>query len=276
MQIAYVARMSDQGIAVPYNTDLKPLEKLLSAVRRPGDFFVETSFETAMPRVEVDGVGVLSFPVPEAQIRQVVAQASRAPFGRGEETIQDESVRKVWQLPPEKIRIGGKSWDKTFAQILASVTDGLGCGEAKVTAELYKFLVYDKGGFFKAHRDTEKVAGMFGTMIVVLPCTHEGGELIIQHAGRKVTLDLSSTEVSELKVAAFYADCEHEVRPVTSGYRVCLVYNLIQQRPAKGGAGPLSAPMYHAENGSCCDNPGQDILRGRRPRKIGVALQARV
>ena len=26
--------------------------------------------------------------------------------------------------------------------------------------------------------------------------------------------------------AAFYADCQHEITPVTVGYRVCLVYNL--------------------------------------------------
>jgi hypothetical protein len=25
---------------------------------------------------------------------------------------------------------------------------------------------------------------------------------------------------------AFFADCEHEVKPVRSGYRCCLVYNL--------------------------------------------------
>jgi hypothetical protein len=33
--------------------------------------------------------------------------------------------------------------------------------------------------------------------------------------------------------AAFYADCCHEVKPVTSGYRICLVYNLIQEQPGK-------------------------------------------
>jgi hypothetical protein len=31
----------------------------------------------------------------------------------------------------------------------------------------------------------------------------------------------------DMHYAAFYADCEHELRPVKSGYRVCLVYNLV-------------------------------------------------
>lgn len=237
----------DDGIQVPYHRGLKPLEKLLTAVRRPGDFFVRAAFETAMPRVEIMGVGTLSFPLPGAQVRQIIQQASRAPFGRGEETILDESVRKVWQLLPGQVRLGGKSWGKTFAGLLAAVTDGLGCGaEANVSAELYKLLVYDAGGFFMPHRDTEKGPGMFGTMIVVLPAAHGGGELIVRHAGRTVTLDLSGAEVSELQVAAFYADCEHEVRPITEGYRVCLVYNLIQRGVAEGKA-TLTAPAYHGE-----------------------------
>ncbi len=239
--------MSDDGIQVPYNRDLHGLEQLLSGVRRPGDFFVAASFETAMPRLEVEGVGVLSFPVPEAQIHQVIREASRAPFGRGARTLLDESVRKVWQLPPEIVRLGGKSWDKTFSGILDAVADGLGCAETKVSAEFYKLLVYDEGGHFQAHRDTEKVPGMFGTLIVVLPSAHRGGELVIRLAGREVTLELSSAEVSELRVAAFYADCEHEVRPVTSGYRVCLVYNLIQPRVGKGSSRPLTAPADHGQ-----------------------------
>jgi hypothetical protein len=94
------------------------------------------------------------------------------------------------------------------------VAEGLGCAKAKVSAELYKVLIYDRGGFFRAHRDTEKAAGMFGTLVIVVPSSHRGGELIVRHAGREVELDLSSAEVSELTFAAFYADCEHEVRPI--------------------------------------------------------------
>ncbi|MSU36372.1 MAG: 2OG-Fe(II) oxygenase [Pedosphaera sp.] len=126
------------------------------------------------------------------------------------------------------MRIGGKSWNANFAAILSHVSAGLGCGGWKVSAELYKLLVYDQGGFFVAHRDTEKAEGMFGTLVVVLPSAHRGGELIVGHAGREVTVDLAEAESSEVGFVAFYADCEHEVRPITAGHRVCLVYNLIQ------------------------------------------------
>src|SRR6266446_4719155 len=206
--------MSDNSvIQIPYNHDLGPLEKLVAKVKRPGDFFVSGAREMPMPKVEVAEVGVLSFPIPEEQVKRIISKAVRAPYGRGEATILDTSVRKVWQTSPDKIKISGKSWEENFHRILGGVTEGLGCGKAAVAAELYKLLVYDEVGFFVAHRDTEKAPGMFGTLVIVLPAPHRGGDLVVRHAGREVKLDLSSAEVSELSYAAFYADCEHEVRP---------------------------------------------------------------
>ena len=60
-----------------------------------------------MPAVEVAGAGTLSFPVPDAQIAAIVRRAERAPYGRGEETIVDTSVRNVWQIAPRGGRATG-------------------------------------------------------------------------------------------------------------------------------------------------------------------------
>jgi hypothetical protein len=162
-----------------------------------------------MPKLEVDGVGVISFPVPEPQVRQLMQHAERAPYGRGEETILDTSVRKVWQLPPAKLHLGGKSWAGSFQSLLERVAEGLGCEAATVSAQLYKMLVYDKGAFFAAHRDTEKADGMFSTLVVVLPSTHRGGELVIRHAGHEVTVDLSAAEVSHQMIERHGLDMTH-------------------------------------------------------------------
>src|SRR4051794_14569703 len=97
-------------IDIEYNQELKPLEAVLSKVKQPGDFFVSGTVEIPMPRVEVEGAGTLSFPVPDAQIEAIVRRAARAPYGRGEETIVDTSVRNVWQIAPGKVKVSGKSW----------------------------------------------------------------------------------------------------------------------------------------------------------------------
>jgi len=223
------------------------LEKVLSKVNRPGDFYAAGSLEAVMPRLEIQGVGVVSFPLPDAQAKDIIRRAEQAPYGRGELTLVDPAVRKVWQIAPGKLKLTGAAWAQTLYTILARAALGLGCDKAAVSAELYKLLLYDEGGFFVSHRDTEKAEGMFGTLVVVLPSFHSGGELVVRHAGREAALDLRTPEVSQITYAAFYADCEHEVRPITQGNRLCLIYNLIQRRSGKGEPKPLTAPQYDKE-----------------------------
>jgi hypothetical protein len=139
-------------------------------------------------------------------------------------------------------------------------------------AEFYKLLGYDVGGFFNTHRDTEKAGGMFGTLVIVLPSAHRGGELIIRHAGREVVLDMSTSEVSELRFAAFYADCEHEVRPITEGHRVCLIYNLIQRQDAKADK-PLAAPLYDSETSAAAAMLKDAFVPSEAPAKLAWLLE---
>lgn len=227
-------------IEVPYNHDLKPLEALLSTTTRTGDFYVSNTLEIPMPRLEVDGLGPLSFPIPSSQAKALIALASRAPYGRGEDTIVDTAVRNVWQISPDSINLYGKSWPATFDRLLTQVQEGLGIPNIDFLAEPYKLLVYEPGGFFLPHRDTEKAPGMFGTLVLTLPSQYSGGALRIAHAGREVIVETKVSEPSEISFTAFYADCEHEALPVTSGHRVCLVYNLIQEKPKSKK--PLQAP----------------------------------
>ena len=69
---------------------------------------------------------------------------------------------------------------------------------------------------------------MFGTLVIQLPSNYEGGELLVFHQEKETNFNFSEPAATRsFYFAAFYADCEHEVRPVTKGYRLCLVYNLI-------------------------------------------------
>ena len=218
------------------------LSDCLLSVERPGDFCVGGLREIFMPAIDVDGVGRIAFPLLQVQVKRLVAIAEAAPYGRGEETVVDRDVRRTWQIEPGKVRIGGRHWEKTLAELVADAALGLGVSEP-VAADFYKLLVYDAGSFFVGHRDTEKVPGMFATMVLVLPSTHSGGELIVKHLGREVVLDPRPEEPSEIGFAAFYADCVHEVRPITAGCRLALVYNL--RFPGKKQ--PPEPPDHRAE-----------------------------
>ena len=207
------------------------LATALQTVRTPGDFYATGHCALHVPLIEVAGAGPIALPLLPAQAAQLIAVAERAPYGRGGDTLVDTAVRRTWQIGADHVRIAGKHWTAMMDSVVESAAAGLGAG-AGVVAELYKLLVYDEGSFFVNHRDTEKSAGMFATLIVALPSLHSGGELFVRHRGRDVQLDLRSADFSELAWAAFYADCVHEVLPITSGCRLVLVYNLL--RPGKG------------------------------------------
>ena len=49
-----------------------------------------------------------------------------------------------------------------------------------------------------------------------------------------------------MSFAAFYADCEHAIKPITKGSRVCLTYNLLQRRIGKKNKS-ITAPLYDSE-----------------------------
>jgi predicted 2-oxoglutarate/Fe(II)-dependent dioxygenase YbiX len=218
------------------------LAALLSTVSRSGDFFVSGRVEIFAPRLEVDGVGPIALPLLPAQAGELIAVAERAPYGRGEETLVDTSVRRTWQIGADRVRLGGRHWAQTQDTILARVAEGLGVSEP-IRAELYKLLVYDQGSFFVSHRDTEKAPGMFATLVVTLPSVSAGGELMVRHKGREVRLDLHCDEPSEAAFAAFYCDCVHEVLPVTSGCRLAMVYNLVRNEKEL----PVKPPDYERE-----------------------------
>ncbi|MBK7002325.1 MAG: 2OG-Fe(II) oxygenase [Rhodoferax sp.] len=226
---------------------MKPLNDTLAAtltaVQRPGDYFASGTVEAYLPQLEVEAVGRIALPLLPQQAQQLIAVATQAPYGRGGETLVDTTVRKTRQINADQVKLGGRHWPQTLQEIINRVVSGLSV-TGPVSAELYKLLVYESGDFFVSHRDTEKAPGMFATLVVVLPSVYTGGELVIRHKNREVALNLCSDDAAEtVAFAAFYADCLHEVKPITSGCRLTLIYNLVRQ----GAERPPEPPGYERE-----------------------------
>eukprot|EP01133_Synstelium_polycarpum_P002442 gene2442-2777_t len=201
--------------------DLKPL---LDGVESSGSHYSEGTQPVSDMTVEVKKVTKLSLPVTDDQVKLLVASAVRAPYGKGTETIVDTEVRKVWQIDAKQVKLG--AIDTVMPPILETVASDLGMAGQKIKANLYKMLVYDEGAFFLPHKDTEKENNMFATLVISLPSEHTGGDLVIRHGQHSTAVSLENADPATIRYCAFYADCEHEVKPVTKGNRVCLVYNL--------------------------------------------------
>ena len=160
----------------------------------------------------------MAFPLTEGQARELIGLAEQAPFGKGTRTVLDTDVRNCWQIDAAAFSFESPAWGGLLAGIVQSITEDLRI-RGKVSAGPYKLLIYGPGGHFKAHRDTEKLDAMFGSLIVALPPRHEGGRLLIRHDGMEAEMNFSHpAQRHDIQFAAFFADCDHEVEPVQSGY----------------------------------------------------------
>ncbi len=139
-------------------------------------------------------------------------------------------MRSAWEIDADRISLNNPKWDTLLNNIISSIKHDLGLENYIIEANLYKLLIYEEGDFFLPHKDTEKEKGMFGSLIVNLPSKFTGGELVVSFGGEEVVADFSSgMNDYSIQFAAFYTDCDHEVKPLTSGHRICLAYNLIQK-----------------------------------------------
>jgi 2OG-Fe(II) oxygenase superfamily len=223
----------------------------------------------ANPALIIPSIGTIGLPLSTRDAKAIANSSvtKQSPFGKGSETLIDTSVRKSWQIDPTDFRLRNPKHDDQVGSIVENVSKELNvaCGPANVAAQLYKLLLYEKGAFFLPHQDGEKVKGMFGTLMVCLPSQHAGGEIHLSHEGRRQTISTAETSEFEYSYAAWYSDVTHEIKPVTEGYRLVLIYNLVQQ-----SSGPLTTASASTDSANRLKNVFSHWNAGCSQEKIDV------
>ncbi|CAN0448447.1 unnamed protein product, partial [Ectocarpus sp. 12 AP-2014] len=172
--MAHSSHDYDNGGSEDASVQLIPrqeVKRFIRNVETPGTFAFGSSLLAPSPKLTVQGLGNTSLPLTNEDVGALRGAAERAPFGRGAETKVGESVRRAWQidgsllgLSKEYAQTVGKKYALHAAEKLGLRAKALG-----VEARLYKLVMYESGGHFRPHKDTEKEAGMFGTLVVQLP-----------------------------------------------------------------------------------------------------------
>lgn len=183
--------------------------------------------------LEVNGVGKIRHPVSANRVKALIKVARKAPFGRKHKTLTDSAVRDAWEIAKSRIMIDQRAWSQVLNPALQQISEQLGLDEGELKADLYKMLIYQPGQFFVPHRDSEKDDNMIATLVVVLPSAHSGGALVIDHQDSIKRFHSHRLPPDKLGLFAFYADCRHELKPVTEGNRIVLTYNLSYKGAAR-------------------------------------------
>ena len=149
-------------------------------------------------------------------VPELLAEATQSPFGKGALTVVDSAVRDSVELPASSLNAD------TLASLVRELTPKIHWKEQMAGLELrpYKLVLYQEGGHFDAHRDTVRGDGHIGTLVLVLNSAYTGGELEVAHAGKTVSV------TGAHRWGAMYGDCLHQIKPVTSGTRVSLIFDI--------------------------------------------------
>ncbi|MEU4596715.1 2OG-Fe(II) oxygenase [Nocardia sp. NPDC023988] len=218
---------------------LRAIAELVESARPNESFVARRTIPAEHLRLSIHGLGGLEWPVTPERAAKIRTLARPARYGLGELTLLDPTVRDTWEIPAALVTVEEERWNSALTPILDELRTELGLpAHSPLTAELHSMLLYEPGQFFRRHRDSEKADGMIATLVVTLPGTYVGGELVVEHRGESFTEQGSP---DELVLTAFYADCEHEVLPVTTGHRITLTYNLITNTSAAALPAPPDA-----------------------------------
>lgn len=225
------------------------LKKIADALAKDDEeqsssFYTKHELKPSDIHIDIQGVRSVEFPLKKSTIQEWLGLASKAKFGFREKTLLDDSVRDTYEIPAKQLEVTlNKS---ALDEILTMMQSDLGLpNDAKLVLHLHNLLIYGPGQFFKKHQDSEKVQNMVATLVMVLPSPHIGGDLHIEHNKEHCIFASENIDSKTIKCIAFYADCQHEIKKVTQGYRVALTYNVSLQ-PAKDMRSQTPNPKLEA------------------------------
>ena len=214
----------------------------------------------------VDGIACGS--LVEPNVEQLLKLATPAPFGKGDQTVFDPTVRLALQIEGKKIALKrevncwtGNQHTKVMVDISPEEMNSLlplnhllpPILDKDLEAKLYKLHIYPTGGHFGKHTDTQHANNHVISGVVQLGSAFTGGALHLDDSGLDVTIlseaslstkklkkkdSATSGKIRSVSAAAWYTDLTHWVDTVTSGNRVVLQFdvnsNIIPSRDPHG------------------------------------------
>ncbi|KAL8880737.1 MAG: hypothetical protein Q9198_001916 [Flavoplaca austrocitrina] len=170
------------------------IDKYLEVI---GDGFVATSGAIPMavnPGLSIKGLGRVGLPLSNRDAKDLVKLSREAPFGKGDQKLVDQSVRKTCEIDPAQVQLCNPQWPETVQYAVSKTVqqlDVLG-RDSSVRAHLHKLPLYEDGGFFKTHRDTEKAPGLFTTLVIMSPSITKVARLLCGLARRSIHFRIPS------------------------------------------------------------------------------------
>lgn len=119
---------TDDGSLSGGNSIIKQLKACLSTSESTGNFVYQDTHESyPNPCLKIKDIGNVGLPLSLRDVDAVKQASDRAPFGKGTETIVDETVRKTWQIDAADLELSNPRWSQWVENhLLPRCCDALG------------------------------------------------------------------------------------------------------------------------------------------------------
>lgn len=162
-------------------------------------------------------------------LNNLIKHAEKATFGRGGESVLDETYRNAFTIKTE-------NFETTFdlnevSDSIYSLFQEIDYTKERLSIEKYRVNIYQKGGLFHKHKDTPRGPEYLGTLVVCLPSYFEGGDFCLENKlGHFTKINWSNLSSTHHQWIVFYGDTTHWIEEVENGTRVTITYNIYKRK----------------------------------------------
>ncbi|KAI1391391.1 uncharacterized protein F4822DRAFT_427240 [Hypoxylon trugodes] len=168
---------------------------------------------------------LIPLPLTPRDAEIIKKACGQAAPNQANETRADSSVRKSWELDPTQFKFTNPDWQEYATTLMNETAQALTMSHVRAVPS--KLVLHEEGALFK---NPKIVPGMVGKLIICLPSKHDGGSIHLSHAGKKYILDTDKACDFGLTSLAWYSDVANEAKPLKSGCRLAIIYNITQTK----------------------------------------------
>lgn len=137
----------------------------------------------------------------------LITACEEATFGFQGQNVLDRDYRKAFKLDPGHFSCNFHPANCGILDSIIHLMLPYNQPMVDVRTELYKLNVYGPSGRFKPHVDTPRSETQFASLVVCLPCAHEGGQLVVRKSSTTyVEYDANSDQVTIIEQPATAGD----------------------------------------------------------------------
>ncbi|KAE8910948.1 hypothetical protein PF010_g17871 [Phytophthora fragariae] len=125
-----------------------------------------------LPGLNVKDVGHVSLPLLKRDTEELIEKG----VGLGE---------KTWMVAGDQVEMKNCRWEEGMQTLTKLSAEKLGFKGVALELKMSRLLLFGEGGGMKKQRDVEETGRVIGTIVVLLPSKHSGGDLVVYEEGTK-------------------------------------------------------------------------------------------